>query len=60
MNMITFVEFRKPCSVYKMKEIKGSAIFTAHDENSASETGSEGDTPDGRARSRMYKVCGIS
>ncbi|CAM8983340.1 unnamed protein product [Rhodiola kirilowii] len=59
---------RKPCSGYKLKEIKGSGIFTTHEENGESETG-KGDAArdgSGRAGLRMHHdqyqqtVTGIS
>uniref|UniRef100_A0A7N1A3R6 DUF4057 domain-containing protein n=1 Tax=Kalanchoe fedtschenkoi TaxID=63787 RepID=A0A7N1A3R6_KALFE len=53
---------RKPCSGYKLKEITGSGIFTAHEENGESEAGAGDATPNGKTGSRMYQqtVAGIS
>ncbi|KAK4417192.1 hypothetical protein Salat_2544800 [Sesamum alatum] len=48
--MCVFIAFRKPCSGYKLKEMTGSKIFTADNEDDSTESGSfdgcERDKPD--------------
>ncbi|CAM8936477.1 unnamed protein product [Rhodiola kirilowii] len=53
---------RKPLTGHKLKEITGSGIFAAHEENGAAETGAEDATPNGKIGMRMYQqtVTGIS
>ncbi|KAJ1386833.1 hypothetical protein SESBI_40455 [Sesbania bispinosa] len=50
---------RKPCSEYKMKEITGSGIFVAKEEDDTSEAGS---APANKTGLRMYQqaIAGIS
>lgn len=53
---------RKPCSGYKLKEITGSGIFAADEENGISESGSANPTPNSKTGIRMYQqaVAGMS
>lgn len=53
---------RKPCSGYKMKEMTGSGIFAAGEDNDESESGSANPTPNNKTGLRMYQqaITGIS
>ncbi|XP_021900779.1 uncharacterized protein LOC110816771 [Carica papaya] len=53
---------RKPCSGYKIKEMTGSGIFSANEEEDALESGSANPTPNSRTGVRIYQqaLAGIS
>ncbi|KAK6938164.1 protein of unknown function DUF4057 [Dillenia turbinata] len=53
---------RKPCSGHKLKEITGSGIFAADEEDAASESGSANTASNNRTGLRMYQqaLVGIS
>ncbi|KAF8411477.1 hypothetical protein HHK36_004028 [Tetracentron sinense] len=53
---------RKPCSGHKLKEMTGSGIFVADDENAAPESNGANATPNNRTGLRIYQqaVSGIS
>ncbi|GMH00138.1 hypothetical protein Nepgr_001977 [Nepenthes gracilis] len=53
---------RKPCSDHKLKEITGSGIFAAEEENDTQESEGASATPSNRTGLRMYQqaVTGIS
>ncbi|GMI90948.1 hypothetical protein like AT1G35780 [Hibiscus trionum] len=53
---------RKPCSGYKMKEMTGSGIFAANEENDESEPGSANPISNSKTGLRMYQqtLAGIS
>lgn len=54
--MVNSAISRKPCSGYKIKEMTGSGIFSANEEEDALESGSANPTPNSRTGVRIYQV----
>jgi len=50
------LNFRKPCSDHKLKEMTGSGIFAAQQENDDQEVEGANATPSNKTGLRMYQV----